>query len=76
MSPPSRRGDRHGRLYEVTELNGTKTRYDCNVENRLSKGCQNATGTGTTVCGQQRLFQYDHRGFARERFTSCLGRTP
>ncbi|HSG40535.1 MAG TPA: hypothetical protein VLE27_12915, partial [Thermoanaerobaculia bacterium] len=55
--------DRFGRLYEVTEPNGTRTRYEYDVGNRLSKVCQNATGTGTATCGQQRLFTYDHRGF-------------
>lgn len=55
--------DRFGRLYEVTEPNGIKTRYAYDVGNRLSKVCQNATGTGTATCGQQRLFTYDHRGF-------------
>jgi RHS repeat-associated protein len=55
--------DRHGRLYEVTEPNGIITRYDYDVGNRLSKVCQGATGTGTTTCGQQRVFTYDHRGF-------------
>lgn len=55
--------DRYGRLYEVAEPNGTKTRYVYDVGNRLSKVCQGASGTGTSNCGQQRLFTYDHRGF-------------
>jgi RHS repeat-associated protein len=52
--------DRQGRLYEVTEPNGTKTRYDYDVGNRLAKVCQGATATS---CGQTRLFTYDNRGF-------------
>ncbi len=55
--------DRHGRLYEVTEPNGVKTRYEYDAGNRLGKVCQGATGTGTATCGQTRLFTYDHRGF-------------
>jgi YD repeat-containing protein len=52
--------DRHGRLYEVTEPNNVKTRYDYDVGNRLAKVCQGVTGT---ACGQTRLFTYDNRGF-------------
>jgi RHS repeat-associated protein len=55
--------DRHGRLYEVTEPNNVKTRYDYDVGNRLIKVCQGATGAGTASCGQQRFFTYDLRGF-------------
>lgn len=55
--------DRHGRLYEVAEPNGVKTRYEYDAGNRLSKVCQGATGAGTATCGQTRLFTYDHRGF-------------
>jgi len=55
--------DRYGRLYEVTEPNNAKTRHDYDVGNRLVKVCQGATGTGTATCGQQRLFNYDLRGF-------------
>jgi RHS repeat-associated protein len=55
--------DRFGRLYEVTEPNGTRTRYEYDPKNRLSKVCQGATGAGTTNCGQQRIFTYDQRGF-------------
>ncbi|HKI00413.1 MAG TPA: RHS repeat-associated core domain-containing protein [Thermoanaerobaculia bacterium] len=55
--------DRYGRLYEVTEPNNVKTRYDYDVGNRLVKACQGATGAGTATCGQQRLFNYDLRGF-------------
>jgi RHS repeat-associated protein len=55
--------DRYGRLYEVTEPNNVKTRYDYDVGNRMVKVCQNATGVGTATCGQQRLFTYDLRGF-------------
>jgi len=55
--------DRYGRLYEITEPNGTITRHDYDVGNRLSKVCQGATGAGTTTCGQQRIFTYDLRGF-------------
>ncbi len=55
--------DRYGRLYEVTEPNNVKTRYDYDVGNRLVKVCQGATGAGTATCGQQRLFTYDLRGF-------------
>ena len=55
--------DRQGRLYEVTEPNNVKTRYDYDVGNRMVKVCQNATGAGTATCGQQRLFNYDLRGF-------------
>jgi RHS repeat-associated protein len=55
--------DRYGRLYEVTEPNGVKTRYVYNAANHLTKVCQGATGTGTATCGQQRLFNYDARGF-------------
>ncbi len=55
--------DRYGRLFEVTEPNGVKTRYVYDVGHRLSKVCQGATGSGTAVCGQQRLFNYDLRGF-------------
>lgn len=55
--------DRHGRLYEVTEPNGVKTRYEYDAGNRLSKVCQGATGSGTATCGQQRVFTYDNRGF-------------
>jgi RHS repeat-associated protein len=52
--------DRHGRLYEVTEPNGTKTRYEYDVGNRLAKVCQGATAVS---CGQTRLLTYDNRGF-------------
>jgi RHS repeat-associated protein len=52
--------DRHGRLYEVTEPNNVKTRYDYDAGNRLAKVCQGVTGT---ACGQTRLFTYDNRGF-------------
>lgn len=55
--------DRFNRLYEVTEPNNTKTRYDYDVGGRLVKVCQGATGVGTNTCGQQRLFTYDLRGF-------------
>jgi RHS repeat-associated protein len=55
--------DRYGRLYEVTEPNNVKTRYEYDVGNRLSKVCQGATGAGTATCAQRRLFTYDHRGF-------------
>ncbi|MGH2627334.1 MAG: RHS repeat domain-containing protein, partial [Anaerolineales bacterium] len=55
--------DRNGRLVEVTEPNGVKTRYDYDVGNRLKKVCQNATGSGTDTCGQARHFTYDNRGF-------------
>lgn len=55
--------DRFGRLYEVTEPNNVRTRHDYDVGNRLVKVCQGATGTGTATCGQQRLFNYDLRGF-------------
>ncbi len=55
--------DRYGRLYEVTEPTNAKTRHDYDVGNRLVKVCQGATGAGTGTCGQQRLFNYDLRGF-------------
>jgi RHS repeat-associated protein len=55
--------DRYGRLYEVTEPNNVKTRYEYDVSSRLVKVCQGATGAGTATCGQQRLFNYDLRGF-------------
>ncbi len=55
--------DRYGRLYEMTEPNNVKTRYDYDVGSRLVKVCQGATGVGTNTCGQQRLFTYDLRGF-------------
>lgn len=53
--------DRHDRLYEVTEPNGVKTRYEYDAANRLAKVCQAVTPTG--ICGQTRLFNYDSRGF-------------
>jgi RHS repeat-associated protein len=55
--------DRYGRLYEVTEPNGSKTRYEYDGANHLRKVCQGATGTGTANCGQQRIFNYDLRDF-------------
>lgn len=55
--------DRYGRLYEVTEPNGTKTRYEYDGANNLRKVCQGATGSGTASCGQRRIFSYDHRDF-------------
>jgi RHS repeat-associated protein len=52
--------DRFGRLYEITEPNNIKTRYDYDMADRLVKVCQNASGA---ACGQTRLFTYDNRGF-------------
>jgi RHS repeat-associated protein len=54
--------DRHGRLFEVTEPNGVKTRYEYDVGNRLAKVCQGFNAANNT-CGQTRLFTYDNRGF-------------
>lgn len=53
--------DRFGRLHEVTEPNGTVTRYEYDAGNHLKRVCQAVTSTG--VCGQERLFTYDNRGF-------------
>jgi RHS repeat-associated protein len=53
--------DRFGRLHEVTEPNGTVTRYAYDAGNRLKQVCQAVTSTG--ACGQERLFTYDNRGF-------------
>lgn len=55
--------DRFGRLYEVTEPNGVKTRYEYDAGNRLTRVCQGATGSGTANCGQVRQLAYDNRGF-------------
>jgi len=54
--------DRHGRLFEVTEPNNVKTRYEYDVANRLAKVCQGFNAANNT-CGQTRLFTYDNRGF-------------
>lgn len=53
--------DRHGRLHEVTEPNGTTTRYEYDAGNRLKRICQAVTSTG--ACGQERQLTYDNRGF-------------
>lgn len=52
--------DRQGRLIQVTEPNGVVTRYEYDVGNRLKRVCQAASGS---LCGQERLFTYDNRGF-------------
>lgn len=51
--------DRFGRLYEVVEPNGTRTRYEYDAGNRLKRVCQAVSGSS---CGQERLFTYDNRG--------------
>lgn len=52
--------DRHGRLHEVVEPNGTVTRYEYDAGNRIRRICQHAIANS---CGQQRLFSYDSRGW-------------
>lgn len=54
--------DAHGRLIEVAEPNGTKTRYGYDLGARLSHVCQDTTNNGLT-CGQTRTFSYDNRGY-------------
>lgn len=52
--------DRQRRLIQVTEPNGVITKYEYDVGGRLKRVCQGASGS---VCGQERLFTYDNRGF-------------
>jgi RHS repeat-associated protein len=52
--------DRQGRLIQVTEPNGVITKYEYDVGSRLKRVCQGASGS---LCGQERLFTYDNRGF-------------
>ena len=52
--------DRQRRLLQVTEPNGTITKYEYDFGGRLNRVCQGASGTS---CGQERLFTYDARGF-------------
>jgi RHS repeat-associated protein len=52
--------DRQGRLVQVTEPNGVVTKYEYDVGARLKRVCQEASGS---VCGQERLFTYDNRGY-------------
>jgi RHS repeat-associated protein len=55
--------DRQGRLIQVTEPNGAITRYEYDIGNRLKRVCQGPNGT---LCAQERLFNYDNRGFLLE----------
>ena len=55
--------DFHGRLRSVTEPNQTITRYDYRVGGELVRVCAGFTPPGT--CAQERLFEYDNRGFLR-----------
>jgi RHS repeat-associated protein len=52
--------DRQGRLAQVAEPNGAVTKYEYDVGGRLRRVCQGASGS---VCGQERVFTYDNRGF-------------
>jgi RHS repeat-associated protein len=53
--------DRFGRLYEVLEPNGVRTRYEYDVDGTLTRVCQNVNVT-SGLCGQERRFNYDTRG--------------
>ena len=59
--------DRYGRIWYLTEPNGTVTAYGYGVTGALARVCMNATLTGgvlsTASCGQERKFAYDNRGF-------------
>ena len=57
--------DAYGRLISVTENSASsaavKTSYEYDAANRLTKVCSNVASSG--ICGQERFFTYDGRGF-------------